>query len=76
MVNMGGSIAFGAAAIASRYMRANGEIANVALVNLGTFVGAVCFFVGALLLPIESARDSASPPASPASGDAPPVAPT
>ena len=75
VVNMGGSIAFGAAAIASRYTRANGEIANVALVNLATFVRAVCFFGGALLLPIESARDSA-PQASPPSGDAPPVAST
>ena len=32
------------------------------LVNLGTFIGAVCFFAGAALLPIESARDAAGPP--------------
>lgn len=56
-LNMVGSIAFGAAAIAARYLD-NGEPANITMVNLGTFVGAVCFFVGALLLPVESARGS------------------
>jgi hypothetical protein len=56
--NLLGSIAFGLAAVASRYLHATGEIANIALVNLGTFVGAVCFFIGAVLLPVESARDS------------------
>jgi len=58
-LNMAGSIAFGAAAIAARYT-GYGESANVALVNLGTFAGAVCFFVGAALLPVESARESST----------------
>jgi hypothetical protein len=32
---------------------------NVALVNLGTFVGALCFFIGAvLLLPERTQPDS------------------
>ena len=56
-LNLLGSIAFGVSAVASRYLRSNGEIANLAMVNLGTFVGAVCFLAGALLLPVESARD-------------------
>lgn len=53
-VNLIGSIAFGAAAVASRYLRTTGEPANIALVNLGTFAGALCFLAGALLLPVES----------------------
>ncbi len=56
-LNLVGSLAFGAAAIAARYLPGTGEPANIALVNLGTFVGAVCFFVGAALLPVESAKD-------------------
>ncbi len=56
-LNLAGSIAFGVAAIAARYVQGSSEPANVALVNLGTFVGAVCFFVGAVLLPQESAKD-------------------
>ncbi len=60
-LNLVGSIAFGASAIGSRYLRGTGEVANVALVNLGTFVGAVCFLVGAVLLPVESARDTSAP---------------
>ncbi|MBI2706605.1 MAG: hypothetical protein HYX32_15130 [Actinobacteria bacterium] len=46
-------------AIAARYLRTTGEPANIALVNLGTFLGAVCFFVGAALLPVESAQRAA-----------------
>ena len=59
-LNMLGSIAFGASAIGARYLRSTGELANLALVNLGTFVGAVCFLLGAILLPVESARDRVS----------------
>jgi hypothetical protein len=55
ILNLGGSVAFQVAAIAARYLPATGESANLTLVNAGTFVGAVCFFVGAALLPAESA---------------------
>ena len=58
MVNLIGSIAFGAAAVAARYLPSTGEPANVALVNSGTFVGAICFLAGAALLPVESAQDA------------------
>lgn len=58
-LNMGGSLAFGAAAIASRYLTTTGEPANITLVNLGTFLGAVGFFLGAALLPVESAEETA-----------------
>jgi hypothetical protein len=57
-LNLAGSVAFGAAAFGARYLHNTGEIANIQLVNLGTFLGAVCFFVGAALLPVESSRDS------------------
>lgn len=59
-LNMAGSIAFGVSAIAARYLSTTGEPANIALVNLGTFVGAVCFFVGAALLPVESAKETST----------------
>lgn len=58
-LNLAGSTAFGVAAVAARYLHGTDEMANVALVNAGTFVGAVCFLVGAVLLPVESARDRA-----------------
>lgn len=56
-LNMAGSIAFGAAAVAARYLTTTGEPANVRLVNAGTFAGAVCFFVGAALLPVQAADE-------------------
>lgn len=55
-LNLLGSVAFGAAAIAARYVGTDGDLANITLVNAGTFLGAVCFFVGAALLPVESSE--------------------
>lgn len=55
-LNLAGSVAFGLAAIGARYLPTTGEPANIGLVNLGTFLGAVCFCVGAALLPFESAH--------------------
>lgn len=55
-LNLAGSVFFGAAAIGARYLTTTGEVANIVLVNLGTFAGALCFLVGAVLLPFESAR--------------------
>jgi hypothetical protein len=49
-LNLGGSIAFQVSAIAAFVRPATGSLADAALANLGTFVGAVGFFVGALLL--------------------------
>ncbi|MDM7854816.1 YrhK family protein [Cellulomonas alba] len=59
-LNLVGSIAFGAAAVGARYVGDTADPANVSLVNLGTFAGAVCFLLGAALLPVESARDRAT----------------
>jgi hypothetical protein len=48
-LNLAGSVAFGVSAIAS-YVKPNGELVSLALTNLGTFVGALCFLAGAILL--------------------------
>ena len=48
-LNLVGSVAFGVSAVAS-YVTSSGQLLSVALTNLGTFVGAVCFLAGALLL--------------------------
>jgi hypothetical protein len=53
-LNYVGSIFFILSAIASVTLTTTGEMLNTTMVNLGTFVGAVCFFVGAcLLLPAD-----------------------
>ena len=49
LLNLVGSVAFGVSAIAS-YVKPNGQLVSLALTNLGTFVGAICFLVGGLLL--------------------------
>jgi hypothetical protein len=54
-LNLGGSIAFQISAFAAFIRPQTGEIANLPIANLGTFVGAVCFFLGALLLIPEMA---------------------
>ena len=48
-LNLVGSVVFGVSAVAS-YVTSSGQLLSVALTNLGTFVGAICFLVGALLL--------------------------
>jgi hypothetical protein len=55
-LNMLGSIAFGISAIAAFILPTTGEPASVWLTNAGTFVGAICFFVGAILLLPERTR--------------------
>jgi hypothetical protein len=49
-LNLLGSIAFGVSAVAAKVVTTTGEPRNIMLVNLGTAVGGVCFFVGALFL--------------------------
>ena len=50
MLNMAGSIAFGVSAIAASVVPSTGDALSMEWDNIGTFVGAVCFFFGALLL--------------------------
>ena len=57
MLNYVGSVFFMASAIASFTLTTTGETLNIAIVNSGTFLGALCFLVGAyLLLPATSAN--------------------
>jgi hypothetical protein len=49
-LNLGGSIAFQISAFAAFVRPATGEVLDLPIANLGTFVGAVGFFFGALLL--------------------------
>ena len=56
-----GSVLFMAAALAEFTLRTTGEPINIAIVNSGTFLGAICFLTGAYLLlpPAPTARRSA-----------------
>ncbi len=62
-INMAGSIAFGISAIAAFIDPVNGELLNAAAANTFTFVGGVLFFVGALLLLPDMAREGEASPA-------------
>ena len=50
LLNLGGSVAFGVSAVAAYVVPESGEPRNAALVNLGTFVGALGFLISAFLL--------------------------
>ncbi len=59
-LNLLGSVAFGVSAVAAKIVPDTDQVRNVALMNLGTFVGAVCFLVGAvLLLPERTSPEAA-----------------
>jgi hypothetical protein len=53
LVNLLGSVAFGVSAVAGYIVPGTGQIRNVSLSNIGTFVGAIGFLVGSLLLLVE-----------------------
>lgn len=65
-VNLAGSIAFGASAVAGYVSPGSGRPADVVVANLGTFAGALCFLAGALLMTPDPAR--APVPAAPGRG--------
>ncbi len=72
-LNLAGSAAFGVSAIAS-YVTSSGQLLSLALTNLGTFVGAICFLIAAILLLPE--RTMEGPDTQPEPGSAPaPVLP-
>ena len=66
-LNLVGSIAFGVSAVAAFIVPDTGELWHAELSNLGTFVGALCFLAGALLLLPErtAGLESAPPPSAP-----------
>jgi predicted membrane protein len=59
LLNLAGSIAFQISAVAAFVRPATGEVASLPVSNLGTFVGAVGFLVGAYLLVPEMRRAAA-----------------
>ena len=61
VVNLAGSVAFGIAAIGSYVLHDTGELLNAVANNAGTFIGAICFFVGAYMLWPEAARAAGVP---------------
>ncbi len=61
-LNLVGSVAFGVSAVAS-YVEPDGQLVSVALTNLGTFVGALCFLAGAVLLLPERTHEQPPVPA-------------
>jgi hypothetical protein len=56
-LNLTGSIAFGASAIASFIEPASGQAVSTRIANAGTALGGVCFLLGALLLMPEAAAE-------------------
>ncbi len=50
LLNLVGSVAFGVSAVSAFTPPMTGQPLNILLVNLGTFFGAICFFLGAILL--------------------------
>jgi hypothetical protein len=61
-LNMVGSIAFGVSAAAA-YVLSNDTLRDAQRANAGTFIGAICFLVGAALLIPDSASAPAAEPA-------------
>ena len=58
LLNLLGSVAFGVSAVAGYISPVTGDVRNAERANLGTLVGAVCFFVGALLLLPERTEEA------------------
>jgi hypothetical protein len=73
-LNLVGSVAFGVSAVAGYVVPSTGQIRNVELSNLGTFVGALCFLAGAVLLLPE--RTAGPAPAARPTPPAPSLRPT
>jgi hypothetical protein len=63
-LNLFGSVAFGVSAVASYIVPSTGQLWSLELTNLGTFVGALCFLAGALLLLPERTEITGAQPAS------------
>ena len=58
LANLIGSVAFGVSAVAGYINPATGQLHNAERSNLGTLIGALCFFAGALMLLPERTGES------------------
>ena len=65
LLNLIGSVAFGVSAVAGYINPDTGQLHNAEVSNLGTFIGALCFLAGALLLMPERTEDSEAPAPAP-----------
>ena len=65
LINLAGSIAFGLSAVAGYIDPVTGQVHNAAGANAATLAGAVCFFVGALLLLPERTEEATARIAAP-----------
>jgi hypothetical protein len=61
LVNLLGSVAFGVSAVAGYISPATGQLRNAERSNLGTLIGALLFFAGALLLLPERTEEVSAP---------------
>ena len=69
VLNMVGSIAFGISAVASRIVTSTETMRDAQRANLGTFLGAICFLVGAvLLIPDQASSPTGGEEANPTPG--------
>lgn len=66
LANLVGSVAFGVSAVAAYVDPATGQLRNAERAYLGTLVGAVCFFIGAVLLLPERTENASGQVATPA----------
>jgi len=61
-LNYLGSVFFMLSALGAFFLETTGEVVNITLVNAGTFLGAVCFLLGAyLLLPLREVPTASTP---------------
>lgn len=65
LLNLIGSVAFGVSAVAGYINPATGQLHNAERSNLGTLIGAACFFSGALLLLPERTEEGNHPVTTP-----------
>ncbi len=70
LANLIGSVAFGVSAVAGYISPATGQLRDAERSNLGTLIGAVCFFIGALLLLPERTAEAGAAGTAPGPGDA------
>ena len=61
-----GSVAFGVSAVAAYINPVTGQVHNAGRASTQTLIGAVCFFIGALLLMPERTEELPTPVAPPA----------
>jgi hypothetical protein len=68
VANLGGSVAFAVAGVASFFIPDTGDILDLAAANVTTVIGALGFLAGSLLMLVEEARAGIPDPLVPAGG--------